>query len=489
MRRTAFLLIPFLFLASCTLAPKYERTPGEVPQEYRFQTLQGQPQPGLNSLADLSWWEMFDDRELQGLIRTALEQNYDVLLAAARVAEARALVGVSRSLWLPQAGGTYFFQRQRLSQVSFPPFSRGAPHTGNINQLNLDLFWEIDLFGRLRSLTDAARAEFASSEWARRAVLASVVAEVAQAYFELRTLDGQLEISQATLKSFEDSRRLVVMRFEQGVVSRQDVAQVDSLVHTAGVRIADLKRQIAQQENRICLLQGINPQPVKRGKPLPDLVLRATVPAGLPSDLLERRPDIHQAEEVLRAANHRIGAARAEFFPRISLTGLFGRQSLALSDLFTGPAKIWSIGPTVTLPIFTSGRNYFTLQATQALKEQALVLYQFTVRQAFREVADGLIAHAQFGDLRKQQEALVKSDLDYAQLANIRYKGGLESFLVVLDADRQLFAAQLDLAAVQRDQLLTIVQLYKALGGGWERRDPPPGAAVAAAGPPHKDDK
>jgi outer membrane protein TolC len=189
------------------------------------------------------------------------------------------------------------------------------------------------------------------------------------------------------------SRRLVVMRFERGVVSRQDVAQVDALVHTAGARIADLQRLIAQQENRICLLLGINPQPIKRGKPLPDLVVRGAVPAGLPSALLERRPDIRQAEEVLLAANFRIGAARAEFFPRISLTGLLGRQSVELADLFTGPARIWTISPGVTLPIFTSGRNIFTLQATKALKEQALVLYQFTVRQAFREVADGLIGH------------------------------------------------------------------------------------------------
>ncbi|MBM4294773.1 MAG: efflux transporter outer membrane subunit [Deltaproteobacteria bacterium] len=480
--RRLVMLLGVLLLAGCTLAPKYNRAPGDVPQEYRFQSLQGQPQPGFNTLADLAWWEIFDDRELQGLIRTALEQNYNVLLAAARVAEARALVGVSRSLWLPQVGGTYLFQRQRLSQVSFPPLGP-TPPTGNINQLNLDLFWEIDLFGRLRSLTEAARAEFFASEWARRAVFSAVVADVAQAYFELRTLDQQLEISQATLKSYEASRRLVVMRFERGVVSRQDVAQVDALVHTAGAKIPDLRRQIAQKENQICILLGINPQPITRGRPLPDLVVRATVPAGLPSDLLERRPDIRQAEEVLVAANYRIGAARAEFFPRISLTGLFGRQSLALSDLFTGPAKIWSIGPTVTLPIFTSGRNYFNLQATKALKEQTLVLYQFTVRQAFREVADGLIAHAEFREFRKEQAALVKSYQDYSQLANLRYKGGIDSYLAVLDADRQLFSAQLDLATVQRDQLLTLVQLYKSLGGGWETQDSPQGAATPASGP------
>jgi outer membrane protein, multidrug efflux system len=480
MKRQVGLLVVTLLLVGCTLAPKYARTPGDMPREYRFQSLQGQPQPGLDTLADLSWWEIFDDQELQSLIRTALEQNYDVLLAAARVAEVRARVGVSRSLWLPQVGGAYAFQRQRVSEVSFPPLSPLVPHTANISQLNLDLFWEIDLFGRLRSLTDAARAEFFASEWAQRAVFASVVAEVAQAYFELRTLDRQLEISEATLKSFEDSRKLVVKRFERGVVSRQDVAQIDSLVHTAGARIADLKRRIGQQEDGICLLLGLNPQPVKRGKPLTALVVRATVPAGLPSDLLERRPDIRQAEEVLVAANYRIGAARADFFPRINLTGLFGAQSVELSDLFTGPAKIWSIGPAVTLPIFTGGRHYFNLQSAWAQQEQALILYQFSVRQAFREVADGLIGHSQLRDFRQEQEALVKSDQDYARLAIVRYKGGMESFLAVLDADRQLFAAQLDLAAVQRDQLLTIVQLYKALGGGWELIRQPPDNPIAS---------
>jgi multidrug efflux system outer membrane protein len=425
----------------------------------------------LHTLADLGWWELFQDKELQGLIRTALENNYDVQLAAARVAEARARVGFSRSLWLPQTGGFYGYQRQRVSEVSFPPLGPRVRPTENINQLNLDLFWEIDLFGRLRSLTDAARAEFLASEWAQRAVFASVVADVAQAYFELRTLDRQLEISRATLKSFEDSRRLVILRFERGVVSRQDVAQVDALIHTAGAKIEELKRQIAQQENRICLLLGLNPQPIARGKAITDLAARATVPAGLPSELLERRPDIRQAEEVLLAANYRIGAARANFFPRIALTGLYGAQSLQLSDLFTGPATIWSIGPGVTLPIFTSGRNYFTLQETWAQKDQALVLYQFTVRQAFKEVSDGLIGHAQLKAVRQQQEALVASNLDYSNLANLRYKGGLDSFLAVLDSDRQLFSTQLDLVNVQRDQLLTVVQLYKALGGGWEKRE------------------
>ncbi len=468
MRPLALLLAGVLLLGGCMLAPKYERTPEEVPQEYRFQSLQGQPQPQLNSLADLSWWDIFDDPALQDLIRTALAENYDVRLAASRVEEARALVGVSRSAWLPQVGGTALYRRERLTQSGHPPAGPGFNATDNVAQFNFDLFWEIDLFGRLRSLTEAAKAEFFASEWGRRAVLSAVVAEVARAYFELRTLDQQLEISRRTLKSYQNSLRLVTLRFERGVVSKQDVFQVQALVHTAGARIPDLERLTAQQENRISILLGRNPQDILRGKPLPELIVRATVPAGLPSELLERRPDIRQAEEVLIATNYRIGAARANFFPRISLSGLLGTQSADLAWLFTGPAKIWTIGPTLVLPIFTSGLNYYTLQTTWARQQQALTIYQFTVRQAFREVSDGLIAHTRFRQFREQQEMLVQSYQDYSRLANLRYKGGIDSYLAVLDADRQLFDAELQLAGVQRDQLLTVVQLYQALGGGWE---------------------
>ncbi|MEJ2672648.1 MAG: efflux transporter outer membrane subunit [Deltaproteobacteria bacterium] len=469
MKRVALLFAGTLLLSSCMLAPKYERAPGVVPQEYRFQAVAGQPQPQPASLADLSWWEIFDDPVLQGLIRTALANNYDVRLAVARVAEARSAAGVSRSYWLPQVGGTALFQREKLSRTSVnPPLPAGTKVTDNLAQFNFDLFWEIDLFGRLRSLSEAARAEFFASRWGQRAVWATVVADVARAYFELRSLDRQLEIARSTLASYEKSRRLVMLRHQRGMVSGQDVAQVDALVHTAGAKIPDLERQIGQKENEICILLGINPQPIRRGKPLPELVVRAQVPAGLPSALLERRPDIRQTEEVLIAANYRIGAARANFFPRITLTGFAGTQSADLGRLFTGPSSIWNIGPTLTLPIFTAGFNYYTLQATKAQKEQALILYQFTVRQAFREVSDGLLAHYKFHQFRQQQEALVRSYQKYSNLANKRYKGGIASYLAVLDADRQLFTAELDLAVVEQNQLLTLVQLYKALGGGWE---------------------
>lgn len=317
-------------------------------------------------------------------------------------------------------------------------------------------------------MTSAAQSEFFASQWGQQAVHASVVAEVARAYFELRTLDRQVEIAKSTLASFQKSRRLVMLRHDRGLVSGEDVAQADALVHTAGARIPDLERQIAQKENQICILLGDNPQPIRRGKSLAELVVRPQVPAGIPSALLERRPDILQSEAVLIATNYRIGAARANFFPRIFLTGLAGTQSVDLGRLFSGPASIWNIGPTLTLPIFTSGFNYFALQATHAQQQQALIFYQFTVRQAFREVSDGLVAHKKFQEFRQEQEALVNSYQVYSQKATKRYKGGIDPFLAVLDADRQLFTAELDLAVVQQNQLLTLVQLYKALGGGWE---------------------
>ena len=480
MKRYAFLLLSTLLLGGC-MAPKYERAPGEVPADFRFQSPQEKPA----SIADLSWWEMYDDPVLQELIDTALRNNYDARLAMDRVAEARAAAGVSRSFLMPQVDASGRYQRQGVGRNTvYPPIPPGVDTTTNLARFNFDLFWEIDLFGRLRNLSQAAQAQFFASEWGQEAVLTTVVADVARAYFELCALDSQLEISRNTLASFESSRRLVTLRFRQGVVSREAVAQVEALVHTAGARIPDLENQIAQKENQISILLGENPRAIPRGRYMTQLVISPTVPAGLPSELLEKRPDIRQAEAVLIASNYRIGAARANFFPRIFLTGQYGSQSPEMSNLFSGGTTIWNIGPSVTLPIFTGGSNYFTLKATEAQQQLSLTLYQFTVRQAFREVSDGLAAHTLLQELLKEQQALVESYRLYAELANKRFRGGLESFLTVLDSERQLFNAKLVLVAVQRDQLLTLVQLYKALGGGPELVEKAPGLDAAGAEAP-----
>ena len=315
MKRLTFLLLGALLLSSC-LAPKYERDPGEVPQDYRFQSRQGQPQPELDSLADLPWWQMFQDPALQGLINTALTQNYDARLALARVAEARAAVGVSRSFWLPQVGGTALYRRDKISRTSiYPPLPPGIPAVDSLAQFNFDLFWEVDLFGRLWNLTKAAQDEFFASEWGQKAVRATVVAEVARAYFELRTLDRQLEISRFNLASFEKSRRLVLLRHDRGLVSKEEVAQADALVHTAGARIPDLERQIGQKENQLSLLLGNNPQPIVRGKSLPELVVRPRCPrrsALRPAGAAAGYPPVRD-----RAYGHQLPHRRGpgQFFP------------------------------------------------------------------------------------------------------------------------------------------------------------------------------
>jgi multidrug efflux system outer membrane protein len=463
MKRFILLAISALALGGCMLGPEYERSPGLVPPDFRFQIAQ----EDAASIADIQWWEMYQDPVLQELINTALQHNFNARVAMQRVAEARAAAGISRSVLLPQLSGVALYQWQGVGRETvYPPIPENISTPDSLTRLNFDLYWEIDLFGRLSSLSQAAQATFFASEWGQQAVLISVVADVAAAYFELRALDRQLEIANSTLASFENSRRLVELRFNQGVVSREALAQAEALVHIAGTQIPDLELQIARKENQICILLGDNPHPIARGKTLAEQTVQPAVPAGLPSTLLERRPDIRQAEQLLIASNFRIGAARANFFPRIAITGLYGRQSVEMSDLFSGATTLWNIGPSVSLPIFTGGANYFTLKRTEAQQEQALTLYQFTVRQAFREVADGLAAHTLLQDLRLEQEALVQSYQQYAELANKRFQGGITSFLSVLDSERQLFNAKLALISVQRNQFLTLVQLYKALGGG-----------------------
>jgi multidrug efflux system outer membrane protein len=456
-------------LAACAVGPDYKRPEVLAPTEWRS------PSQGPGSLADLGWWELFQDPSLQELIRTAVGDNKDVRVAVARVAEARAQLGVARAGQFPQLEGQASYTNQRFSQKSFPlnalPATTGVEPQANFYRTSLDMTFEVDLWGRLRRATEAARAELLASQENRRTVLTTLVSDVAQAYFDLLELDRETDIARQTLESRRASLDLVRRRFEVGLTSELDVRRAEGERATAAAVIPDLERRIALTENRLSVLLGRNPGPIPRGGVLDDQRMTPAVPAGLPSELLARRPDVRQAEHRLVAANARIGQAKAEFFPLISLTGMFGVESVALSDLFTGPARVWQVGPAMTLPIFNAGRIASNVRATEAREQQALFQYQQTVQQAFREVEDALMFHRKVRDIRAERAARVAAARRTVTLATLRYENGLAGYLDVLDAQRQLFAAEIDLAEATRDQLVAVVQVYKALGGGWA---PPP---------------
>jgi multidrug efflux system outer membrane protein len=457
------LLMAALLVAGCTVGPDYRRPEMPVPPEFR-----GRP-PDIpvteRSIADLSWWQVFQDEVLQGLIRTALAENYDVRIAAARVLDARSRVTISRSFQFPDLTGNASAPYVRIpgdrapTQVeeSFSPLA------------TLDLFWEIDLWGRLRRATEAARADLLATEEVQRFVIMTLVSDVATAYFQLRELDLELEIAQRTLTSRQGSLKLVTLRYEGGVAALIDVRQAEVLLYTAAETIPDVERRIAQTENLISLLLGRNPDEVPRGRSTAEVIAQAppAVPDGLPSSLLERRPDIRSAESQLAAATSRIGVAKADYFPRFLLTGAGGVGGVMINGNWFGPSGLLAIAPQVTLPIFNMGRIGAGVDSAQAQAQETLVRYQQTVQQAFREVADALIEHRKRREFRIQQALLVDSLRDAARLANVRYRGGVTSYLEVLDTERQLFDAELLLAQSQRDELLGLVRLYRALGGGW----------------------
>jgi outer membrane protein, multidrug efflux system len=455
-------LLP-LALAGCSLAPRYERPAVPVPATWRA------PEPAeARSVADLAWWELFQDETLQTLIGSALEANKDLQLAATRIARARAQLGVTRAARFPDAAADAGAARQRLSERAHRPLPRGVPPTEDFFETGLDLTFELDFWGRVRSATEAARAELLATEEGQRTVTVTLIADVAQAYFELRELDLAREIARRTLASREDSLRMVMLRFEQGVATELDVRRAEEQRADTAATAADLVRRVEQTENRLSVLIGRNPGAIPRGWDLTAQLLPPAIPPGLPSALLERRPDLRRAEHELVAANARIGEARAAFFPQISLTGIFGVESAALSDLFTGPARFWRLGPTMTIPIFTAGRNRARLAAAEARTEEAVTEYRRVVEQAFREVEDALVAHRQAAEVGREQEAQRTAAARALALAELQYLNGLATFLDVLDAQRQLFAVETALARTRREQLTAVVQLYKALGGGWD---------------------
>jgi multidrug efflux system outer membrane protein len=422
-------------------------------------------------LADLKWFEVFKDEKLQELERTALAQNYDLRDAAARVEAARADLGITRSNQFPNAGASADISTVRLSRNGATPLPAALVPSQNRTfgaaTLNL-LSFELDFWGRLRRATEAARANLLGAEENRKAVMTTLISEVAADYFSLRELDYQLEISQRTLATRRESLDLIKNRQAGGVATLLDLRQGEQLVYTASETIPTLQQAIEQTENQISLLLGKNPGQVLRGRSLTEQEMPPDVPAGLPSALLERRPDIRAAEQSLIAANAEIGVAKAAYFPQISLTGFLGGQGTQLSSLFSGPSAVWNFTPQVTQPIFTAGRLKSNVQLTEAVRDGALIQYEKTVQTAFTEVSNALIARQRVRESRVQQELLVAALQDRTQLAYVRYRGGVDTLLNALDSDRDLFQAELTLSQIRLNELDSVVQLYKALGGGWQ---------------------
>ncbi len=448
-------------MAGCAVGPNYKRPSVAVPANFRG----GDPNSGTASLADTRWPDLFQDDVLKQLISTALQDNFDLRIASQRILEARAQLGITRSELFPTVNAAAQVNALRTSQRGATPFPIPAV---TYTQVGFTLGWELDVWGRIRRLTEAARAQYLATEEARRGVVTTLVADVTTTYFELRELDLELSIARQTLDIAQNGLRLTTVRRNRGVATGLDVHQAEQFLYTATAQIAAIERAIAQTENALNLLLGKSPGEVTRGKTLSEIIVPAQVPPGLPSSLLERRPDIRAAEQNLIAANAEIGAAKAQYFPQITLTGLLGAQSSALTDLFTGPARSWNFAPAATLPIFNAGRLRSNVRLTEALREESLVGYQRAIQSSFREVADALVGYRKTTEQRAQQELLVTALKETERLSTLRYRGGLDSFLQVLDAERNLFTGQLALAQLQRAELVAVIQLYRALGGGWQ---------------------
>jgi outer membrane protein, multidrug efflux system len=465
MRQATFRIIAStllaLMLTGCAVGPNYKRPAITTPQTFR-----GAPSaaPATISFGDEKWWEVFQDPQLQALIRTALQQNYDVRIAATRILQAQAQLGITRSNEFPSAAAVVTGNGDRNAESKF--FS--AYDTSD-TELGLGFQWNLDFWGKYRRATEAARDQLLANNWARQEVIVSLVANVASAYFTLREQDLQIQISQRTLASDRDSLRLTQLLSDHGRTSLLDVRQAEQLVFTASGAIPSIEKQIQQQENLISIFLGENPGDVARGLELTAEPHSPEIPPGLPSSLLERRPDIREAEAQLMAMNAQIGVAKAAYFPAISLTGEGGVESIALSNLFTGPAGMWSFVGQAVQPLFTGSSLKNGVRLAQAQQQEAVLTYQQTIQQAFREVSDALIAYAKDQEFRKQQELLTNSAQDASRLSDLRYRGGASSYLEVIDADTRYYSAELTLAQAQLNEMLDYVQLYRALGGGLQQ--------------------
>ncbi|MGD9947192.1 MAG: efflux transporter outer membrane subunit [Desulfobulbus sp.] len=453
-------LILLCCIGGCTLGPDYQRPSLDMPAAWRVSEKEAK------DLAGTDWWRQFNDPVLNTLISNALRENKDLLIATARIEEFVGRFGIVRADLYPQVGAGAEYSRQRITELGDNRLSQGYKSTTDNFSATLNAGWEIDLWGRIRRSTEAAKAQLIASEEGRKAVILSLVSNVASAYINLRALDRQLEISRNTAKSRGASYRIFEERFAGGVISDLELSQNRSQYEEALARIPSLEKAVALQENGLSVLLGRNPGPIARGKNIDQLGVPGIV-AGLPSDLLERRPDIRQAEQELIAANAEIGVAKAAYFPAISLTGTLGSASGDLGDLFKGPAKIWSYSAPVTLPIFTAGKIAGSVKAAEAMQQQALIGYRQAVQNAFREVDDALTAHRQTSKQLAIQKSQVMSLRQYSDIARLRYDNGYTDYLSVLDAERSLFNAELSYTETQGTLHQSLVNLYKAVGGGW----------------------
>jgi multidrug efflux system outer membrane protein len=447
----------------CAVGPNYHRPAVQTPSAFRDLANNSALQAQIASYADLPWWQVFQDPKLQELIRTALKQNYDLQLATERINAARAQVAVTRSSLFPQVSGNGNFSGGKENQEQ----SRY-----NFLTLNADAAFQLDFFGKLRRATEAARAELLATQDARQVVVLTLVSDVASDYFTLLQLDLQLKITRETVATQTDSVKLTRLRLEHGVATKLDVLQAQQVLDTANAQIPDLEREIGQEEDAISILLGDYPQDIARGIPLVEQTLPPEVPRGVPSSIIERRPDIREAEQILIAANADIGVAKAQFFPQISLTGggggSLGRDSVFPSG-FPTQLGIWSYGAQVSQPIFTGGALKGNLHIAESQQRQALLTYRQTIQQAFGEVSDALIGYEKFHQVRTRQQDTVADLEETVRISTLRYKGGTTTYLEVLDGQRSLYGAELTLAAARGDEYRSLVELYKALGGGWQQ--------------------
>jgi multidrug efflux system outer membrane protein len=452
-----------LLLSGCALGPDYKRAEINSPAQFR-----GDSTGGKEILAELGWWNVYADSSLEALIHEAFTNNYDLRIAVARVEQAHEVAAQARGQFLPSA--TYNGNVGRGRNVAF-----GSPLPANGATLSsagvtVNAFWEVDLWGRVRRLNESARARFLASEEVRRGVQISLLADVASAYFQLLELDNELEIAAHTTNSFSESYRIFNRRLSGGTASAVETARAQAAFEDAAAALPAIRQRIANTENQLSILLGRNPGPIEPSRTPLDRQVSPDIPAGLPSDLLTRRPDIRESEQLLHSATAQIGEAKADFFPRIGLTALLGKASPELSAITLGSANLWGVGAEATGPLFQGGRLAARYRETKAARDEAELRYRQTILTGLREVSDALVAREELAELRQHESAQVNALQQAVKLSTERYVAGKASYYEVLEAQQQLFPAQLNLARTKRDQLLSVVTLYKALGGGWEEQ-------------------